>query len=153
MQPKSAPMSENPSAAQGYAGDVTASEAWRKLREDKDAVLVDVRTVAELAFVGRPDLSSAGKRLVTVEWYNYPDRTPNAKFADSVKAAVARPDQTVFFMCRSGGRSRSAAKAMTALGFSNCFNVIGGFEGDLDGTGHRGRGSCWKTDGLPWVQE
>ena len=145
--------SSSPQASQGYSGDVTASQAWQKLRDDKDAVLVDVRTAAELAFVGRPDLSSAGKRLLAVEWERFPGRVPNAEFANNLKAAGARPEQAIYFLCRSGGRSRSAAKAMTVLGFRNCFNIIGGFEGDLDAAGHRGRGSCWKTDGLPWVQE
>lgn len=137
----------------GYAGDVTASQAWQQLRENKDAFLVDVRTAAELAFVGRPDTSSASKRLLTVEWERFPGRVPNAEFANNLKAAGARPEQILYFLCRSGGRSRAAAKAMTALGFPRCYNVIGGFEGDLDPTGHRGRGTCWKTDGLPWVQE
>src|SRR3990170_6892116 len=147
MQSKSASHSSAASSAQpaqGYAGDVTASQAWQRLNEDKDALLVDVRTAAELAFVGRPDTSSVGRRLLTVEWERYPGRVPNPDFANSLKAAGARPEQTIYFLCRSGEIGRAAAKAMTSLGFRHCFNVIGGFEGDLDATGHRGRGSCWK---------
>lgn len=153
MHPKSVPHSSSATPAQGYAGDVTASQAWQKLKDDKGALLVDVRTAAEWSFVGRPDISSLGKRLLTIEWERFPGRVPNPDFANSVKAAGASHDQAIYFLCRSGGRSRSAAKAMTALGFRNCFNIAGGFEGDLDAAGHRGRGSCWKTDGLPWVQE
>jgi hypothetical protein len=40
---------------------------------------------------------------------------------------------------------------MTAIGFAHCFNIAGGFEGDIDGNGHRGVGG-WKSAGLPWRQ-
>ncbi|MDP7547971.1 MAG: rhodanese-like domain-containing protein, partial [Alphaproteobacteria bacterium] len=40
-----------------YAGDVDVGETWRRLSEDPNAVLIDVRTGAELNFVGLPDLS------------------------------------------------------------------------------------------------
>jgi rhodanese-related sulfurtransferase len=59
----------------------------------------------------------------------------------------------VLFLCRSGGRSRNAAVAMTAAGFGSCYNVAEGFEGDKDGEGHRGRVGGWKLAGLPWRQE
>ena len=39
-----------------------------------------------------------------------------------------------------------------AAGFEKSFNIAGGFEGDVDGEGHRGNTSGWKASGLPWQQ-
>ncbi len=134
-----------------YAGDKSVEETWRALREDSSAVLVDVRTRAEWNFVGVPDLRETGKELVTVEWQGFPDSTRNADFVAEVQQQV-RPDQKVFLLCRSGARSRAAAIALTAAGFAACFNVAGGFEGDLDAQKHRGASGGWKAAGLPWIQ-
>lgn len=134
-----------------YAGDKSVEETWRALREDSSAVLVDVRTRAEWNFVGVPDLRETGKELVTVEWQGFPDSTRNADFVAEVQQQV-RPEQKVFLLCRSGARSRAAAIALTAAGFAACFNVAGGFEGDLDAQKHRGVAGGWKAAGLPWIQ-
>ena len=70
----------------------------------------------------------------------------------ALRGAGRGPDAPVYFICRSGARSASAAAAMTAAGYSNCFNVAGGFEGQRDEGGHRGTVDGWKAAGLPWVQ-
>ena len=139
-----------------YAGDITSAEAWERLKGDPMAQLVDVRTAAEWTFVGVPDLTEAGRKAILVEWQVYPAMGRNASFEESVaerlKAAGATTTTPVFFLCRSGARSQAAARAMTAKGFTKCFNVAGGFEGDVDADRHRGRTNGWKADGLPWVQ-
>jgi len=137
-----------------YAGDVTPQEAWRVLGVDPHAVLVDVRTQAEWSFVGVPDLSGAGKEPVFLEWQQFPAMTRNAGFAADLAATLgaARRNVPVFFLCRSGSRSKAAAIVMTQAGFARCFNVAGGFEGDLDGGRHRGGRNGWKVADLPWVQ-
>ena len=56
------------------------------------------------------------------------------------------------FICRSGVRSNQAAIAASESGYSNCYNVLEGFEGDKDSDGHRGIQGGWKAAGLPWVQ-
>ena len=61
-------------------------------------------------------------------------------------------DAPIYCICRSGARSASAASALTEAGFSNCFNVAEGFEGDLDDSRHRGQANGWKARGLPWIQ-
>ncbi len=140
----------------GYAGDVAVDEAWRVLLEDKDSVLIDVRTNAEWSFVGVPDTSALGKELFCVEWQSFPTMNVNEEFAATVAQAVkevgASEETNLFFLCRSGVRSRSAAVAMTAAGFKAAHNVAGGFEGDLDEERHRGRSNGWKAAGLPWRQ-
>lgn len=148
-------------AAQGYAGDVTPQEAWEMVSGDEQAVLVDVRTTAEWAYVGVPDPSSTGRPLVTVQWQRYPDGTVNPEFVDELRVALAavggdaapgeEHDRPLLFICRSGVRSIAAARAATAAGLGPSFNVLDGFEGQLDGDGHRGA-SGWRAAGLPWRQ-
>ncbi|TVR99479.1 MAG: rhodanese-like domain-containing protein [Rhodospirillales bacterium] len=135
-----------------YAGDIPPREAWRLLESDGHAALVDVRTPAEWAYVGVPDLSRLGKQPVFVPWARYPTMEINPNFAEEVAAAGIQPRDTVLLLCRSGVRSRSAAIALTAAGFTACYNIDAGFEGDPDSQRHRGTVSGWKVSGLPWVQ-
>ncbi len=137
---------------EGYAGEVTSREAWDILAEDGSARLVDVRTDAEWAFVGLPDLASLGKDPVRVAWQIFPAMAPNAEFVDQVAAAGVARDHTVLLICRSGARSRKAAIALTQQGFARCLNVSDGFEGPLDEGGHRGSVEGWKAARLPWRQ-
>ncbi len=131
-------------------------ETWARLKRDANAVLIDVRTIAELAYVGLPDLSSINKRPVLVEWQSFPDERLNAAFVDRVTEALnsisASKDSELLFICRSGSRSLKAARAMAAVGYARCRNVTDGFEGPLDTERHRGRLAGWKAKGLPWVQ-
>ena len=136
----------------GYAGDVSPEAAWTALKSDGDARLIDVRTTAEWAYVGLPDLGAFGKAPVTVEWKRFPSMAVNPGFAGAVAAAGVEKGAALYFLCRSGVRSRDAARAMSALGYGPCFNVATGFEGDRDAAGHRGTVGGWKTGGLPWRQ-
>lgn len=136
----------------GYAGDVSSREAWEALSREPEAVLVDVRTDAEWAFVGLPDLTKVGKSPVLVSWQSFPDMRVNPKFAEEVGAKGVRPEQTVYLICRSGQRSRHAAMALSEAGYGPCFNVSDGFEGGHDAERHRGTTEGWKAAGLPWTQ-
>lgn len=137
----------------GYAGDLTPQAAWELLAREARAVLVDVRSRPEWSFVGVPDLSTLGKRLVLVEWQTWPGMAANPEFAARVKTAIPDLDAPVVFLCRSGARSKSAAIQMTNMGYQHCYNLEGGFEGPLDGAKHRGAAAGWKAAGLPWFQE
>lgn len=136
--------------------EASVEETWRELQRDARAVLVDVRTKAEWAFVGVPDLSGLGKKLVAVEWQSFPDNRIDTGFADKLTAVLnmtgTGKEDAVFFICRSGGRSRMAAEVMAAHGFANCVNVVDGFEGPLNEDRHRGALAGWKFSALPWVQ-
>lgn len=136
--------------------DVTVEDTWQQLSADPGSVLIDVRTRAEWAFVGLPDLSGLGKRVVTVEWQSFPDNSVDPQFQRRLAAALqdtgVTPDTGLYFICRSGGRSRMAAEVMTEAGFTKCHNVKDGFEGPLDDRRHRGTVGGWKAAGLPWVQ-
>jgi rhodanese-related sulfurtransferase len=140
----------------GYAGDVDPLEAWELLKREPKAQLVDVRTTAEWAFVGAPDLSGLGRDIHKIEWQRYPDMSLNPEFveriAERLESVGANAETAVLFICRSGARSRAAAMALTAVGFNRALNVAGGFEGDMDAEGHRGASSGWKAAKLPWRQ-
>jgi rhodanese-related sulfurtransferase len=140
----------------GYAGDITPKEAWKLLSEEPDAVLVDVRTAAEWQFVGVPVLNSLSKQPVLVEWIRFPGGAPNPEFVAQVKEAVSESagnaDPAIVFLCRSGQRSQGAAAALTQEGFSRCYNILEGFEGDKNADGQRGHSGGWKVAGLPWAQ-
>jgi rhodanese-related sulfurtransferase len=140
----------------GYAGNVTVQEAFNELSAQENAVLVDVRTQAEWAFVGLPDLRPIGKEPMLVEWQSFPSSGPNPDFAKSVSDLMVKKglDQSapIYFLCRSGARSQAAAIALTQAGYTHCFNISDGFEGPLDQAGHRGVQSGWKAAGLPWTQ-
>lgn len=135
---------------------VSVDETWARLEGDAASVLIDVRTGAEWAFVGLPDLSSLGKRPVLVEWQEFPGNQVNKAFvhrlAEALAAIGASKDSQLLFLCRSGGRSLSAARAMAAAGYTRCLNVADGFEGPLDPNRHRGTLGGWKAMKLPWVQ-
>ena len=135
-----------------YSGDLTARESWELLQRDAKATLVDVRSQAEWEFVGVPDLQSVGRSVVLVPWQIYPGMRPNPEFAAQLRAAGVTNDGPVIFLCRSGARSKAAAIAMTAQGYSRCYNLAGGFEGPHDGARHRGTVDGWKATGLPWMQ-
>lgn len=136
--------------------DVEVEEVWERLKTDPDAQLVDVRTQAEWAFVGVPDLTDIGKRLLCIEWQQFPGGQPNPAFTGLLEAQLAEVradrDTELFFLCRSGQRSLHSAEALAAVGYRRCHNVAGGFEGPLDSNGHRGLVAGWKAAGLPWVQ-
>lgn len=134
-----------------YAGDVTPADTYAALQADERAVLVDVRTEAEWAYVGTPDVSELGKQTVLVEWQRYADGARNAGFVEELRAAGLHASRPLYFICRSGVRSRHAAEAATAAGLGPAYNVVDGFEGQLDAHQHRGVGG-WKAAGLPWTQ-
>jgi rhodanese-related sulfurtransferase len=140
----------------GYAGDVSVREAWDNLAKSATATLVDVRTAAEWAYVGVPVLTSIGKATVLVEWDEFPSGQLVPDFLGRLKAELDKlgldKDSPLYFICRSGNRSRHAAVAATAAGYRRAFNVAHGFEGRLGPERHRNSKESWKGEGLPWVQ-
>jgi len=136
--------------------DVPVEEVWGRLQSDASSVLIDVRTRAEWTFVGLPDLKQIGKQVLTVEWQTSPENKIDAAFpqrlAIVLDAAGSKDDVELFFICRSGVRSRMAAESMANAGYQRCWNVADGFEGPLDADRHRGQVAGWKAAGLPWVQ-
>jgi len=129
-----------------YAGALTPAEAYRVWQSAPGAKLVDVRTRAELDFVGR--IPGA----VEIEWSHYPSGAKNPYFLRQLSAEVDR-EALLLFICRSGQCSALAATAASGQGFTACYNVLEGFEGELDANRQRGKIGGWRLAGLPWVNE
>ena len=127
-----------------YAGALTPKEAYDLWQAAPGARIVDVRTRAEWNWVGR--IPGA----IEIEWQGWPDTHPNPNFLAQLRQQVD-PESLVLFVCRSGVRSHHAAIAATGAGWSGCYNVLEGFEGDKDAQGQRGNIGGWRKAGLPWT--
>ena len=138
--------------------ELTPQCVWDELASKRDGALVDVRTRAEWAYVGLPDISELGKKLILVEWRLFPTMAANSQFEIELRNNLGDTiPSNLYFICRSGARSREAAESFTRSmkiekRQTRCVNVAEGFEGDLDRHGHRGRKNGWKFSGLSWSQ-
>ena len=128
-----------------HPGGVRPLDAWA-LVDSGHATLVDVRSAEERHFVGHVPGS------LPVAWATGTALTRNPRFARELEAKVKK-DQVVLLLCRSGKRSALAAEAAAKAGFTNVFNVLEGFEGELDAKQHRGRADGWRFHALPWIQD
>jgi rhodanese-related sulfurtransferase len=128
-----------------YAGALLPAEAYSLLQSLPGAVLVDVRTQAEIDWVGFVP------GAIHIEWQRYPGGMANPDFLAQLQSEVG-PDRPVLFLCRSGGRSHASAVQAAAAGYVRSFNIVQGFEGDRDGNGRRNVLGGWRAAGLPWKQ-
>lgn len=131
-----------------YAGAVTPQEAFALLANDASIKLIDVRTNAEREWIGRVAIPE--HQHGAVQWNTYPGGNFNADFLSQL-TALSQPQDVLLFLCRSGVRSRHAAKLATEHGYAHCFDILEGFEGDKDDNGHRKTVNGWCQAGLPWL--
>ena len=127
-----------------YAGEVTPTEAHR-LFVAHGANIIDVRSTFEHEYIGRVPGSSL------IVWKHWPGGETNPHFMTELREQCSA-DDIVLFLCRSGVRSHSTATVAAAGGYSQAFNILEGFEGDLNEQGQRGHVGGWRKAGLPWVQ-
>lgn len=128
-----------------FAGALTPREAHELLQLASNARLIDVRTKAELDWVGKVP------GAIEIEWQDWPAKKLNPHFLATLRNAVVS-EALLLFLCRSGQRSALAAKAATEAGFPDCYNILEGFEGNKDASGQRNRTGGWRHAGLPWNQ-
>jgi sulfur dioxygenase len=133
--------------AQGYAGNIspqTAFDWWQA----GEAVLVDIRTDAERAWVGFVP------GAVDLAWKQWPGMVMNPAYDAGILAAVQNgktKGKKVLLLCRSGIRSIPAAMRAAELGLE-AYNILEGFEGDPNTEAHRNSIGGWRHRGLPWRQ-
>ncbi|MEE9332440.1 MAG: rhodanese-like domain-containing protein [Methylophilaceae bacterium] len=126
-----------------YAGTLTPQEVYDVLQKTQHAILVDVRSNAELALVGTVP------KTVHIEWAFYPGMVANADFPSHLERQVDK-ESLVVFMCRTGGRSHNAATLAAQLGFAEAYNMLEGFEGEANAERQRTLINGWRHAGLPW---
>lgn len=141
---------------------LTAKEAAELVKNERVKTLfVDVRTRGEMQFVGMTHEIDGQVPFVEMnefgEWDEANNRfklDPNPAFSQGVeKLLVAKglgKADRVIVMCRSGDRSARAINLLADAGFSNVWNQLEGFEGDLSKEGRRDVNG-WKNAGLPWT--
>jgi len=137
---------------------IMPKEAWQLIQEDPTAVFIDCRSEMEYLFIGHP------KGSIHISWIEGPDWVQNPNFVAEVRkvllggatvtqtAEVESHSPPVLLICRSGKRSLEAGKLLVKEGFKNIYNVVEGFEGDLDNEHHRSTLGGWRFHGLPWEQ-
>lgn len=99
--------------------DLTQEEWISQLESDANAVILDVRTDAEVADGIIPNAIHI-------------DIHKGQGFLDEVEALDKTKNYYIY--CRSGNRSGQACAIMNQLGFENAYNLLGGileWEGDL----------------------
>ncbi len=129
-------------------------QAWALLQEDARAVLVDIRSTMEFLFVGHP------VGAVHIPWIDEPEWAVNPDFVKEVRKLLldgAMGDDTaggvpIILICRSGKRSREAAKALLAAGLREVYHISEGFEGERDENHQRSTVGGWRFHRLPWEQ-
>ena len=128
-----------------FTGALSPEEAWFLIK-NQAATLVDVRTNEERKFVGYVP------EAIHVAWATGTAFNRNPRFVKELENKVAK-DQVILLLCRSGVRSEQAAIAAYAAGFKQVYNILEGFEGDLDAQQQRNQQNGWRVRQLPWVQE
>jgi rhodanese-related sulfurtransferase len=131
-----------------YQGAVTPAEAYQLLQADPHIKLIDVRTNAERDWVGRVTIPET--QHGHVQWSIYPGGVANHEFIEQLNS-VARKDQILLFLCRSGVRSRAAATLASEHGYRHCYDILEGFEGEKDEHSHRKQLGGWCKHNLPWT--
>jgi rhodanese-related sulfurtransferase len=137
---------------------INAADAFDFLKKDKNSVLVDVRTFEEFNFVGTVNPAEFDGRMILSPWKLTLEMKENPAFAAILEEGLKKlfgsetNETKILFLCRTGGRSDAAARLMSSLGYANCYNILSGFEGDLNLSGQRGTINGWKAEKLPWKQ-
>lgn len=139
---------------------LTPADAHAALQADPGIIFIDVRDPVEVSFVGHARGMDANVPIATTSRTFDPEAgrykmTPNKGFVAQASAIIQREgatkDTPVFVICRSGGRSAAAARALIKAGYANVWNLVEGFEGDMNkATGTRSLNG-WRNAGLPWA--
>lgn len=142
------------------APSVSAKDAYEKWKDEPDKTnIIDCRTPEEYVYVGHaPMAHNIPSEFMEHVWdenkkeYRMRD---NPNFVGMVKSKF-KLDDTIFVMCRAGGRSTLSVKRLIEAGFTNVVNIADGFEGALVNdsesyfAGKRLKNG-WKNSGAPWT--
>jgi len=144
---------------------LTATEANAMVsKRAKDTLFLDIRTRAEVNFLGMPSNADANIPYFTPDsWENFDTKkkifklAPNSNFLTAVEERLKEKgldkNSPVVLMCRSGSRSAKAANLMKKAGYSKVYTVVDGYEGDKSKSGPtKGQRAVngWKNSDLPW---
>ena len=106
------------SETSGSYKTISSTEAQQMIEDNKDALILDVRTAAEYESAHIPNA------------VNLSNEDIQAGKVDSLKDK----SQLIMVYCRSGNRSRQAAQKLAELGYTNVvdFGGIQSWQGDIE---------------------
>ena len=133
---------------------ISPKDAMKLIADEPKSLLIDVRSHMEFLFIGHPT------GAVHIPWIDEPDWNINPHFARDVRQlllggladAAKGAHVPIVLICRSGKRSYEAGELLVKEGIGNVYNVVDGFEGELDSSHHRSTLGGWRFEGLPWEQ-
>ncbi len=133
---------------------ISPLKAWDLIQKEPKVAFIDVRSDMEYLFIGHPSGS------VNIPWIEEPNWEVNPHFVRDVRKLVLggvidSPEHHSvpnLLICRSGNRSDEAGKLLVENGFKRVYNIVQGFEGELDDNHQRGTIAGWRFDNLPWEQ-
>ena len=139
---------------------LTAKEAYEMWKAAPEKIkIIDCRTAEEYVFIGHAPMAyNIPSKLWTGKWdpekkqYAMPD---NPDFEVRAKTNF-KPDEPLAVMCRSGHRSAASVERLAKIGFTNVYNIVDGFEGDMvknEESYFNGKRMIngWKNSGAPWT--
>ncbi|MGY0393117.1 rhodanese-like domain-containing protein [Bizionia sp. KMM 8389] len=92
--------------------DLSQAEWQNQLQNDNQAVIIDVRTAAEVA----EGMIPSAKHM---------DIFQTQEFLSNIQELDTNKNYYVY--CKSGGRSAQACAVMNQIGIENAYNLVGGF--------------------------
>ena len=121
VAPESAPEAAEEDAEESAAGtynQISMQQALQMMEEQKDYLIVDVRTAGEYAEGHIPGAVNVA----------------NETIAEEAETALPDKDQMLFVYCRSGNRSKVASQVLADLGYTNVyeFGGIKDWTGDIE---------------------
>lgn len=93
--------------------NLSQEQWWEQFQNDKNGVILDVRTEEEFGEVAIPN-------AINVDIYK------GQGFLDEIEALDKNKNYYVY--CKAGGRSNQACLLMKNLGFEKTYNLLGGIE-------------------------
>jgi len=139
---------------------IDAQEAYDRYTQTPDAIkIIDCRTPEEYAYVGHAPMA-----------YNIPCQMgawdsktgdivlkDNPNFEKTVQGRFNK-DDLLMLMCRSGSRSSKSVDRLAAIGYTNVYTIVDGFEGDKvkdKRSAYKGKRmrNGWKNALAPWTYD
>lgn len=143
---------------------LSAEEVPEFLKAHPNTLFVDIRTRAEVNFLGMPSIADANVPYAELDpIWSWDDKKsvfklePNQQFAVTVGKRLKEKDLSkeanIVLMCRSGDRSAKAVGLLAKQGYKSVYSVVDGYEGDMAKEGpNKGRRAVngWRNGDLPW---
>lgn len=153
-----------PEAKRTEAGLYVTSAEVADMLQNPQVRLVDIRSRAEVAFLGLPERTDKHIPYMVMPMMPEFDAAKGtyklelnpdfpSDFENYARATGITSETPIVLMCRSGSRSARAADLLYKMGYRNVYSLVDGYEGDTAKDGpHKGQRvmNGWRNAGLAW---